>query len=663
MPLRMQWPKVMKVYWCPNCNVPLLSENCSKCGGKGFKLNLMEPCDARLALEADHSRLREGIRYDIGNEKLYDKLLRDNIVLLNKVPYLDEMRQVIVHGFEVGKTYFDPIKGIWRFRLSYLGALFAVSESLVETINVGRKIKHGEIITHHGVSSREVVLIDDKGKPIGIGYKLDENRIRVHTVFKNNTKPGDIAIGARSSIDDVLKANEYEMYVLESKAKAFLYVMTSKVQKSVVVSYSGGKDSLVCLSLALDTGLDIELLFNDTGLEFDETIERVYEAANRFNLKLHIAKPEVSFWEAIKKFGPPARDYRWCCKVLKLTPLARKSRREWPSGALNIVGQRAYESLERARSQRVWRNKWVPHLLSISPIQEWGQLAIWLYIHKHKLWDLVNPLYNLGYERIGCWLCPASTLAEFETVKRVHPSLWSMWEEELRKWMKILGHDYTWITLGLWRWLGPSTVKKQLLQKSKRGTDIAWNNEYRLRIKPRIVNVLIEKNNNEYRLSITFLNTIPRDKIKPQLRILGARITKTDTVIELNLTKSFIKLHEKGIDAIIKDEEGFEELIDLLKIIYRTINCIRCRSCETWCPGNAISVPNNIIIDSSKCITCKLCLDVCPICEMLVDRVAAGIILNKPDAWRRKTKRHREDVLKLMKRILTKDILSKEKKG
>ena len=40
---------------------------------------------------------------------------------------------------------------------------------------------------------------------------------------------------------------------------------------------------------------------------------------------------------------------------------------------------------------------------------------------------------------------------------------------------------------------------------------------------------------------------------------------------------------------------------------------------------------------------------------MLVDRVVAGILLRKPDAWRRKTKRHREVVLKFMKEILSKE--------
>ena len=657
MPLRMRWPKVVKIYWCSNCNVPLIGDTCSKCNCKGFKLNLVEPCDARLALDADYLRIKEGVLTDFNSEELYDKLFKDNIILLNKVPYLDEMRQVIVNGIEVGKVYFDPIKQRWRFRLSYAGATYAVLENIVEVVKVHDKIKQGDILLH-GASSNEVIIVNTNNDPIGIGYKVDDGKIRVHAIFrrKEALKEVDLLQLKSSSLDYVLKANEYHLYVLESKAKAFLYVMSSKVQKSVVVSYSGGKDSLVCLSLALDTGLNVEMLFNDTGLEFNETINKVYEAAEKFNLNLHIAEPEVSFWDSIRVFGPPARDYRWCCKVLKLTPLARKSRRMWPSGALNIVGQRAFESLERARSQRVWRNKWVPHLLSISPIQEWGQLAIWLYIHKHKLWSLVNPLYRLGYERIGCWLCPASTLAEFNTAKNIHPELWCRWELELEKWRKTLNHDKYWITLGLWRWLGPSTAKKQLLQKAKLGTTIQWINKYTLRTNPRILNSDVSKANGLYNISIKFSDQIPISKVSEQVKsILKARIEDEEHGISINLKEGKVNISETSLSAIIS-ETGLEDLIDVLKIIYRTINCIGCKSCETWCPGNAIAVTmGGVSIESSKCISCRLCLDVCPICEMLVDRVVAGILLRKPDAWRRKTKRHREVVLKFMKEILSKN--------
>ena len=55
--------------------------------------------------------------------------------------------------------------------------------------------------------------------------------------------------------------------------------------------------------------------FIDTGLEFPETIEFVKSQNVEFISKAG------NFWQAVEKAGPPAKDHRWCCKLLKLNPL------------------------------------------------------------------------------------------------------------------------------------------------------------------------------------------------------------------------------------------------------------------------------------------------------------------------------------------------------
>jgi len=123
---------------------------------------------------------------------------------------------------------------------------------------------------------------------------------------------------------------------------------------------------------------DIEVIFNDTGLEMPETLRNVEEVSRYYGYTLNVASAGDIFWRAVEIFGPPGKDYRWCCKITKLVPIAKLTRAKWPSGALNIVGQRAYESLDRAKSPLVWRNKWIPHMISTTPIQYWSQLSTWL---------------------------------------------------------------------------------------------------------------------------------------------------------------------------------------------------------------------------------------------------------------------------------------------
>ena len=68
----------------------------------------------------------------------------------------------------------------------------------------------------------------------------------------------------------------------------------------VYVSFSGGKDSTVLLDLARKIYPDIEAVFVDTGLEFDQIRSFVKTFDN-----LILLKPEMRFDEVIKKYGYP----------------------------------------------------------------------------------------------------------------------------------------------------------------------------------------------------------------------------------------------------------------------------------------------------------------------------------------------------------------------
>ncbi len=72
------------------------------------------------------------------------------------------------------------------------------------------------------------------------------------------------------------------------------------------------------------------LLFVNTGLEFPETVSYVHGFARKHGLKLLEADAGESFWEQVDTFGPPAKDFRWCCKVCKLAPADRDDRAQLP---------------------------------------------------------------------------------------------------------------------------------------------------------------------------------------------------------------------------------------------------------------------------------------------------------------------------------------------
>ena len=67
------------------------------------------------------------------------------------------------------------------------------------------------------------------------------------------------------------------MIDVKSKEKISVALLKSVVQDVVplIVNFSGGKDSLVCLMLALEASDNVECLFMDSGQELPNTLAYV----------------------------------------------------------------------------------------------------------------------------------------------------------------------------------------------------------------------------------------------------------------------------------------------------------------------------------------------------------------------------------------------------
>lgn len=660
MRVKKSWPKVVEVYWCPECNVPILKSTCDKCKSRGFKLKMTEPCDARPAFTHDVELLKKTLLLEFGSESAYTKLIGNGrFILLNKGTYLDDLKEVFVNGNLVGKLYFNPLTCKWRFRLDYAGAVKLVQENLVptHTLKPGERVREGTYLSFKGGYERnqQVVILDSRGNIVGLGRVSSGDRLRVVKLYK--VKLVYETSGKPASMDDLYKANEYYLYYLESRAKTFLYVMSTKINRKPVVSYSGGKDSLVTLDLTLSTLGDVELLFNDTGLELPETVENVYEVADKYGLNLNIASAGNAFWKSVVNLGPPARDYRWCCKVCKLVPLAKLIMSKWKGEIVNIVGQRAFESLDRARSPRVWRNKWVPSLLSMSPIQEWSQLAEWIYIYSHGLKP--NILYFKGFERLGCYLCPASRLAEFKVVEEIHPELWSKWEEFLLKWARKVGLPRVWVRLGLWRWLGPSSTKKVLSSTVKKYYNqlLEWQKYYSKWVKPAIKEKKqIVTKDGRYRLIVKLDSNIDLTYITRQYAIFSTKLEYNGDSLKLKLGNGEIVLYKSGVIEVTTkaQRDTIEVAIDVLKVYYRALYCTNCGSCSLWCPLESTRMDSwGVIVNPLNCTGCRMCLEVCPVADVTVEHIVASLLLNNCRAWKRKTKTRRSVIVGSLKILAT----------
>ena len=420
------------------------------------------------------------------------------------------------------------------------------------------------------VEGDEVVICDSEGTVIATG------KARMDGVMMVGGKGMAVKVRQRGiphekkgkpvTWNDVVAANEDVIKSSAGREHKFISKVIREHSLPFVVSFSGGKDSLATLLLVLDAGFCPPLLFLNTGLEFDETINHVHAIAEKFNLDVIEGDAGDAFWKAIDFFGVPAKDFRWCCKTCKLGVAARVLKHRFPNGVLSFIGQRRYESEHRLHHGKIWKNPWVPGQVAASPIQNWTALHVWLYLFWKKVpW---NPLYEQGYARIGCWLCPASDMGELFLKKHKD---WERFEAHLWKVKEQYNLPDEWVRLGLWRWRIPpswSDVSYEIRQQRR----------YPLR-------------GNE-------------DKVENALRVLG----------------NVVKIHEHqylvGKNKITCTENTVQsnECEDIVRdVVYRSLHCVGCGVCIAKCENNAIEIRDGKAWIGEKCHHCLACLDECTV--------------------------------------------------
>ncbi|MGB5099403.1 MAG: phosphoadenosine phosphosulfate reductase family protein, partial [Methanothrix sp.] len=386
--------------------------------------------------------------------------LKSRVILLNKIAGLDRRDQVILEGRHIATLWFDVTAGCHKLDLETFGAALLSSrakKSLVECDDSilkghikGKWLQEEKIISGPSAldEGQNVVLKIGKFSGVGVARKRADGSLSIR--IKDVTKNGFTLQEKRPSLQDIVSANEGHLKSLEKAAISEIKNYLSKNRLPVNVSFSGGKDSLACLCIAQKILSRPEVLFINTGLEFPETVEYVRGLCAAQKLRLQEIKGESDFFEDVRSFGPPAKDFRWCCKTNKLGPITAFLNEHYPKGCVTIEGRRIYESFNRSSIRAVERNPYVPSQTTLAPIRSWRALEVMLYIYWNKMQP--NPLYEEDFERIGCWLCPAALQSEFASLKVTHPWLFDRWTASLRDWAKENGLDKRYIDWGFWRW-------------------------------------------------------------------------------------------------------------------------------------------------------------------------------------------------------------------
>lgn len=231
------------------------------------------------------------------------------------------------------------------------------------------------------------------------------------------------------------------------------YVLKN-LDKKMFVSISGGKDSDVMkhiVDIVFDElredgiNVDYNLIAFNTSNDTAETYKHLKQ--HHKMTKENIISPEVGFYQWIvdkKNYFTPTRFVRNCCSTYKegqLTKVMDKKEK-----TLTFLGMRSPESVKRKdydfdlneAQKKIGRKPNVPeNWLRFLPIVKWTDAEVWLYILNRKM--KYNDMYNKGFNRIGCLVCPYQSDVVELLIKHHYPKQWKRWVDILAKGYEIYG--------------------------------------------------------------------------------------------------------------------------------------------------------------------------------------------------------------------------------
>ncbi len=568
-----------EIGWCDNCNVPVLGDECGICHSIPRTVKSTPPGDFRFAMKGDLALLDNAFSHILN--KKFSEIFSGHLILLNRIPGVERSEEIIVSGhvistviYEINGPYIVLRPELFLMAKEHLKDIFVYADcGAVESIKNGNNLMVPGIlkIGKDAIKDGYVFVLDCRGELIGTGIlKIDnlDKKNGVGVKMKHIYDPS-IKINMKgSTIDMAIDANKNYMEKLEKRA---IEMLSGLKNNEIAVSFSGGKDSLVALHLAIKSGLKFKTLFLNTGIEFPETVEYVKNISKKYNLDLDIIDAGDAFFRHLDHFGPPGRDYRWCCKVCKLGPTTRYIREHYGNNKIYmVIGQRGYESETRHRKGSIWINEWVLNQIGVSPIQNWNSLSIWLYIFKNKL--EYNPWYDRGLWRTGCYLCPSQDLMDLKIVEQ-HYENYKKWNDYLENYAKEKGLPEEWVKNGLWRW---NNIPEHLNQKN-------------IKFKRTSLKVFYENLDDQVR--IKWNKNIEEKRILNMLNILPKGV------------------YEYNNDLVVKSK--FKEMAE--QIIYQAGECVGCGVCTGRCDRNALIIKEGKVwVDEEKCIHCTKCLGKCP---------------------------------------------------
>lgn len=261
-------------------------------------------------------------------------------------------------------------------------------------------------------------------------------------------------------------------YSINLLRKAERMALELDPENGFYLAFSGGKDSQALYHIAKMAGVKFKAHMNLTSVDPPEVIRFV----KRQYPDVELIKPKMSIYDmALKKHILPTRSIRWCCAEFKETSGA---------GKVTLVGIRKEESPRRAKREEISTNikgrrtegtfdQWSEHKekmitcvrgkdkILVSPIIHWTERDVWQFLN-----EVVKvphcELYDQGYMRIGCILCPMSNYKQKIKDCQRFPHVRKKWIQTIQKLIDrgYINHNFQDAEFGFNWWISGNSFDK-----------------------------------------------------------------------------------------------------------------------------------------------------------------------------------------------------------
>jgi phosphoadenosine phosphosulfate reductase len=180
------------------------------------------------------------------------------------------------------------------------------------------------------------------------------------------------------------------------------------------LAFSSGKDSVVLKHLAERAGIDFDAHYCVCGgVDMPEAIR----FAKEYHPEVIFDKPEMNMRKVcMSELNMPNHIARFCCRFMK---------EAHGDGRTILQGIRWAESYKRNKRAMVERCMSGRNALFVNPIIDWSDADVWRYIHENNL--SYCSVYDEGYTRVGCVMCPQKSGRDMRRDARRWPRIAKYW--------------------------------------------------------------------------------------------------------------------------------------------------------------------------------------------------------------------------------------------